>query len=48
MNGSILPFTQQGLEKYNDVVIKTLFRSTNHQGNQALLQILEKQNRHEF
>ena len=40
--GSILPFTQQGLEKYNDVMTKQYFRSTNHRGTEALKQIMEK------
>lgn len=43
IHGSILPFTQQGLE--NDVLTKAYFRSSNHQGEVALYQILEKQNR---
>ena len=43
IHGSILPFTQ-GLEK-NDVLTKSYFRSSNHQGEVALRQILEKQNR---
>lgn len=40
---SIVPFTQQGLEKYNDVMTKQYFRATNHDGK-ALKQIMEKQN----
>ena len=48
IHGSILPFTQQGLEKYNDITTKMYFRSTNHQGTQALAQIMEKQNRLEY
>ena len=44
IHGSILPFTQQGLEK-NDVLTKSYFRLSNHQGEVALRQILEKQNR---
>ena len=42
---SILPFTQQGLEKKNNVLTKAYFRSLNHQGEVALQLILEKQNR---
>ena len=42
IHGSIIPFTQQGLEKKND---KTFFRSSNYQGDAALRQIIEKQNR---
>lgn len=45
IHGSILPFTQQGLEKKNDVITKSYFRFTCHQGETALRQILEKQNR---
>ena len=44
LHGSILPFTQQSLEKYNDVT-KDYFRSTNHKGENALRQVMEKQNR---
>ena len=46
-HGSILPFTQQGLEKYNDLMTKDYFRSTSHRGEQCLVQILQKQNRTE-
>ena len=42
---SILPFTHQGLEKKNDVLTKAYFHSSNHQGEVAPRQILEKQNR---
>ena len=45
IHGSIIPFTQQGLEKKNDIITKTFFRSSNHQGDAALRQIVEKQNR---
>ena len=45
LHGSILAFTQQGLEKYNDIVTKQHFQSSNHGGQQALSQIMEKQNR---
>ena len=45
VHGSIIPFTQQGLEKKNDIITKTYFRSSNHQGEAALRQIIEKQNR---
>ena len=48
IHGSILPFTQQGLEKYNDITTKMYFRSTNHKGTQALQQIMQKQNRLEY
>ena len=45
LHGGILQFTQHGLEKYNDVMMKQYFRATNHRGQQALLQIMQKQNR---
>ena len=48
LHGSILPFTQQVLEKYNDIVTKSYFRSTNHQGEKALLQVMQRQNRMNF
>ncbi len=48
LHGSLLPFTQHGLEKYNDIVTKQYFRSSNHQGVQALVQIIQKQNRLEY
>ena len=48
LHGSILPFTQQSLEKYNDVVAKDYFRFTNHKGENALRQVMEKQNRLEY
>ena len=40
----ILQFSQHGLEKYNDVMTKQYFRTTNHK-EVALHQIMEKQNR---
>ncbi len=43
-HGSILPFTQQGLEKYNDVMTKDYFRSTSHRTEESLVQIMQKQN----
>ena len=30
--GNIANFTQQGLEKYNDIVSNDFFRSSNHKG----------------
>ena len=44
-HGSILQFTQQGLEKYNDIMTKDYFRSSSHRGVECLKQILYKQNR---
>ena len=45
LHGSILMFTQQGLEKYNDLMTKDYFWATCHQNEQCLIQILQKQNR---
>ena len=45
MYKSILPFTQQGLEKYNDIMTKEFFRATCHRNEDALIQIIQKQNR---
>ena len=44
LHGSLLAFTQQGLEKYNDITIKYYFQSTHHKGEQAPRQLMEKQN----
>ena len=48
IHGGILPFTQQGMEKLNDVFTKVYFRATNHKGDVALKQVMEKQNRLEY
>lgn len=48
LHGAILPFTQQGLEKHNDMMTKQFFRATCHRGEDALIQILEKENRMEY
>ena len=48
IHGGILPFTQQGMEKVNDVFTKVYFRATNHKGETALRQVMEKQNRLEY
>ena len=48
IHGSILPFTQQGLEKFNDVMTKQYFQATSHQNEKALLQLMQKQNRLEY
>ena len=47
IHGCLLPFTQHGLEKHNDTMTKDYFCSTTHQGEQALVQIMQKQNRME-
>ena len=44
LSGAILPFTQQALEKYNDLVTKDYYRSSSHRGQECLTQILQKQN----
>ncbi len=44
LHGGILQFTQHGLEKY-DIMTKDYFRCTSHHGDDALLQIMRKQNR---
>ena len=46
--GNIVIFSQQGLEKLNDLTTKHYQRATNHQGYQALKQVLEKRNRIEL
>lgn len=45
--GSLEPFSQQGLEKLNDLTTSHYFRSTNHhhKKEEALRQILQKWNR---
>lgn len=48
IHGAILPFTQQGLEKQNDTLTKNYFRSSCLQGETALRQLVEKQNRLEY
>ena len=45
IHGALLPFTQQGLEKYNDCMTKDYFRASSHRGDDCLIQILQKQNR---
>ena len=47
LHGTILQFSQHGLEKYNDIMTKEYFRSTSHHGEAALWQIMEKQNQME-
>ena len=42
LNGSIVKFIQQGLEKLNDITTKHFQHATNHQEIQSLRQILEK------
>ena len=43
--GNVAMFTQQGLEKLNDLTTIYFQHSTNHHGQDALRQILEKWNR---
>ena len=46
--GNIVQFTQQGLEKLNDVSTKNYQRSSNHRDHEALKQMLQKMNRIEL
>jgi len=46
--GSISCFSQQGLEKHNNLTTKYFQHSTNHHERESLLQILQKQNRIEM
>ena len=48
IHGCLLSFTQHGLEKYNDTMTKDVFCCSSHKGEQALVQILQKQNRVEY
>ena len=48
IHSSILLFTQQGLEKFIDVVTKQYFRATSHQNDKALFQLMQKHNRLEY
>ena len=41
-------FTQQGIEKYNDITSKNFFRSSNHRGVSALEQIFLKKSRVQY
>ena len=41
LNGGVVKFTQQGLEKLNDVTTKQFQCATNHQESQSLRQVLE-------
>jgi len=43
--GNITKFTQQGLEKLNDLTTKQYLHSTNHREAEALVQLMEKRNR---
>ena len=43
--GSLLPFTQHDLKKYNDTMTKDYFTSSSHRGQECLMQIMQKQNR---
>ena len=44
IHGALLPFTQHGLEEYNDCMTKDYFRSSSHRGQECLIQIMQKQN----
>ena len=45
LHGNLISFTQQGLEKLNDVSTKEFQRASNHRDIEALKQMLEKRNR---
>ena len=45
LHGNLVSFTQQGLEKLNDITTQHFQRSSNHRDSEALKQILEKWNR---
>jgi len=44
LHGNITKFTQQGLEKLNDLTTKHYLHSTNHRETEALMQLMEKKN----
>lgn len=44
LHGSLAPFSQQGLERLNDVITKDYYRNTNHR-NDALQSLIMKLNR---
>lgn len=48
LHGNIVAFTQQGLEKLNDITTKNYFRASNQRNTEALEQILQKNNRMEY
>ena len=48
LHGNITMFTQQGLEKLNNLTTIHFQRSSNHRDTKALRQILEKWNRLEY
>lgn len=45
LHGNLNPFSMQAVEKTNDVLTKCYFRSTNHHTDNALVQVMQKQNR---
>lgn len=45
LHGNLVLFTQQGLEKLNDISTKQFQRASNHKNIDALIQMLEKRNR---
>ena len=46
--GNVVMFSQQGLEKLNDLTTKHFQRASNHREYDALKQVLEKRNRLEL
>ena len=45
LHGNVVAFTQQGLEKLNDLTTQHFQRTSNHRDYEALKQIMEKWNR---
>lgn len=45
LHGNLSNFTQQGLEKLNDVTTTHYLRGTNHRKQEALQQLMQKRNR---
>jgi hypothetical protein len=48
LHGNISKFSEQGLEKLNDLTTKHYLRSTNHRETEALHQLIQKRNRLEY
>ena len=45
LHKSLVRFTQQGLEKLNDISMKHFQRASNHKNIDSLMQMLQKKNR---
>ncbi len=48
LHGNVSKFSEQGLEKLNDLTTKHYLRGTNHRETEALQQLIEKRNRLEY